>query len=160
MRYNFFVGTLDGKSTAIVVNQEQQRKSNALVSLMLRNNTSVLVLNENANDLNTKLYNERVVVDLTDSARIQADSLHSDALVLFDSCPSKRSEHPNEIPISNRVFAASIFENILKQWNRVNADGNSNWKLEILKPKRVTPVPSDIEISRAQTPKPVVTVSA
>ena len=103
-------------------NSKQQQKSNALVALLLRNNASVLVLNEDTYDLNNQLYNERIVVDLTDSARIKADSLHSDALVLFDSCPSKRSEHPNEIPISNRVFAAILFQNTLKQWQWLEAD--------------------------------------
>ncbi|KAI6175903.1 Formate--tetrahydrofolate ligase [Aphelenchoides bicaudatus] len=153
------VGKLDGKATAIVSNSKQQQKSNALVAMLLRNNTSVLVLNENSSDLNNQLYNERTVVDLTDTARIKADTLHSDALVLFDSCPSKRSEHPNEIPISNRIFAATIFENTLKQWNWLEADEDSEWKLEPLKPKLQKPVPSDIEISRAQTPKPVVTLA-
>lgn len=101
----------------------------------------------------------RIVVDLTDSARIKADSLHSDALVLFDSKQEKRSEHPNEFPISNRVHAATIFENTLKQWNLMATDSNSEWKLEIIKPKLQTPVPSDIAISRAQTPKQIYTVS-
>jgi len=150
---------LDDKLTAIVSDSKQQKTSNALVSMLLRSNASVTVLNENSHNLNSKIYNDRVVVDLTGNARIQADSLHSDTLVLFDSKPGKRSEHPNEIPITNKVFAATLFENTLKQWHLIRVDEHAKWKLEILKPKRKVPVPSDIEISRSQTPKPIITLA-
>ena len=153
------VEKLDGKAVAIVSDLKQQQKNNALVSLFLRNSASVLVLNQQTRDLNSQLYNERIVVDLTDSAKIQAESLHSDALVIFDSKPEKRSQHPNEIPISDRVHAAAIFENALKQWSFIKAEASADWNLELLKPTKLTPVPSDIAISRAQTPKQIITVS-
>jgi 5,10-methylene-tetrahydrofolate dehydrogenase/methenyl tetrahydrofolate cyclohydrolase len=152
------IGNIDGKATAIVTNAKQQQKTNVLVSMLLHNNASVLVLNENSNDLNTQLYNERVVIDLTNSPRILAESLHSDALVLINAPPSDRSQHPNEIPVSDKVHAAVLFENILRQWHLMKTDADSSWSLEILKPKRKNPVPSDIEISRAQAPKQIVTV--
>lgn len=55
------------------------------------------------------------------------------------------------------MTVAMLMKNTLQQAisRKLKSAASTTWRLRSLKPTVITPVPSDIEISRAQTPKPI-----
>lgn len=48
-----------------------------------------------------------------------------------------------------------VLKQVVEHFKELKLEEETKWSIELLKPKRHFPVPSDIDISRAQTPKPI-----
>uniref|UniRef100_A0A8C5T5N9 formate--tetrahydrofolate ligase n=1 Tax=Malurus cyaneus samueli TaxID=2593467 RepID=A0A8C5T5N9_9PASS len=85
-----------------------------------------------------------------DTPQLQSELRHADVVVFG-------SMKPNDVPVSWMKPGATIIScNMVKNMERwIQSQQSRKWDLHCLKLQPLSPVPSDIEISRAQSPKAV-----
>ncbi|KAI1897632.1 hypothetical protein AGOR_G00085270 [Albula goreensis] len=155
--------SLEGK-TAVIVGENGSLEV-ALQGLMQAREIMVLSSSWNTDSLQKQVQQADVVV-LTDTVRtsILPTWVRPGAAVI-NCVPALVSEEPSiagqavEMSAMARVgplAAALRMQNVVKSSHRwIQQQQYKQWRLRSLKLQPLSPVPSDIEISRSQTPKPI-----
>ncbi|KAI6221082.1 C-1-tetrahydrofolate synthase, cytoplasmic [Aphelenchoides besseyi] len=150
------IGKFEGLSIVVVAGSIPD-ESEFLITLLARHGAAATLIRDSAAPIVERLAKADVFIVLDHKSKIQLPT-NREAKLIISFAQSVKGDAPTE---SLRKFLAhQIVRNAARHSRDLHDESvKVDWKLEKLKANRKTPVPSDINISRAHTIKPIRTVA-